>query len=226
MKKITQKNLNGLVLGLLSCCLILIYTNCSPANHGSESENSNASTLNSPNALATTSASENILQNMASVTGLSLTTVNRDVLDLFFGFGFSTNNLTASGAKQRINSSGKADLVNAPMWMAITNLSGEFCSVLVNKERTLPPASRSFFNQIDFSKKFNEQSAAALGDSISRMARAFWARSESTVEKNIIIASAKGEFNATSTPDSELLNLSKGMIFTCTSMLGSLDAHR
>jgi hypothetical protein len=225
MKLPNERTKNWMRIGLIGCALLMIYTNCAPSNHDNKAVDTGAASLNSANALATTSNSENVLQNMASVTGLSVTTVNKDLLDFFFGPGFSNNNVSATGAKARISASGKATSVNAPMWMSITNLAGEFCSALVAKERVVG-APRVFFNQIDFTKKMSEQSAEAVGDSIGRMARAFWARNETLVEKNLLITSMNDEFTTKAVADTELVNLSKGMIYGCTVMLSSLDAQR
>ncbi len=160
--------------------------------------------------------SENLLismQQMAGVTSIPAAKITR-----------------FQSAKTKITETGKVDSVNAPMMSAIANTAADVCDELIMRERTLAAGDRRFFGQIDFA---NIQGSAAItevakDDVIRRMARSFWGRNESSAERMLIKrlldeAMAEGR-PASFTATTAATDTANAMLFTCTSMMSSLDA--
>ncbi len=121
--------------------------------------------------------------------------------------------------RTKIAESGKAEAVNAPMWMAITNLSGEVCWDLVLAEKALAAGSRRIFGQINFAGNPAQITDAARNDAIRRLARSAWARNE-TPEELALIKSGMA-----SVPGTAAADVDRQMLFACTTILASLDSH-
>jgi hypothetical protein len=122
----------------------------------------------------------------------------------------------------RMSETGKADTVTAPMWLAITNVSGRSCNDLITKEAALADAQRAFFAGVDFTKGPDVLKAAPAGidNVVRKLARAVWARDEDAVELAAIKTSASAQFSGTSATTTR--NMVK---FICAAMTASLDAQ-
>lgn len=222
LKKMTlsqQRKIQAVVLfPLLAGTLLVSFQNCSPgvvqsaklASVGPEGATGNLDEDTKP---VTVAYSENILTSMQLQTGLQTP---------------SGRVLTANtSAKAKISETGKADTVNAPMWMAVTNLAGEVCLDLITDEKAKAADARRFFSSVDFSKAPDALSADNKNDIIRRMARNFWGRNETAAEKTLLLSSLDsvlaqprrtGIADGTETEDA--------LIYTCSAMLSSLDAIR
>jgi hypothetical protein len=122
----------------------------------------------------------------------------------------------------RMSETGKVDTVTAPMWLAITNLSGRSCNDLIAKEAALPDAQRSFFGGVDFTKGPDalKAASASLDSVVHKFARAVWARDEDAAELDLIKSATAAQFSGTSTTATR--NMVK---FICSAMTASLDAQ-
>ncbi len=120
----------------------------------------------------------------------------------------------------KISDTGKPDSVNAPMWLAITNLAGEVCRDLVTAEAALTIDQRRIFKQINFTTGGPVAIPdAAKSDVIRRLARSVWQRNETNEELGLLKAEL-ATFKSTTAGDTN-----KAMLMTCTAMLASLDAN-
>lgn len=134
----------------------------------------------------------------------------------------SQRTLNAYNAQRTlIPESGKADAVNAPMWMAITNLSGEVCWDLIAQEKALPAAQRRIFTKVDFTKGPSALPEEAANDAIRRLARSAWARNETDEERGLIKEALAQSFAASGAA----ADTDRSMLLACTAILASLDAH-
>lgn len=138
--------------------------------------------------------------------------------------GVTTPSAATRGAVTReigkISETGKADSVNGPMWLAITNLSGEVCNDLIAQEAALAAASRRIFGLVDLTTAnapASAVSAAAQDDVIRRLARSVWQRNETPEEATMIKSATATAFSAGTARNA--------MLYMCTAMLASLDAH-
>lgn len=211
-----RKILAGASLPVAAIVLLLGFQNCSPGVVQSSKLASTggagaAGALEDDTKPVTVAYSENTLISMQQQTGIAMP---------------SARTLTAANsAKAKIGELGKVDSINAPAMMAVTNVAGEICLDLITEEKAKSADARRFFNQIDFAVGPAAQTAAGKADLIRRMARNFWARSESVAEKTVLLASIDA---ATSDPArmgvDEPTDTEDIMIFACTGMLASLDA--
>lgn len=151
------------------------------------------------------SYSENILSSLVAMAGTG--TATQRTLDAY------------NRERTKIAESGKAEAVNAPMWIAITNLSGEVCWDLVLAEKALPAGSRRIFGQVNFLAGPAGISEAAKNDVIRRLARSAWARNE-TPEELATIKEGMASVGGTIAAD-----VDRHMLFACTAIMASLDAH-
>ncbi len=162
----------------------------------------------------TVAYSENLVVSMQQVTGVQT---------------LSTRAKTAATAAiAKVSETGKADTVNAPMWIAVTNLGAEVCVDLITAEKAVTvAANRRYFNMVDFAQGVAAVSDAAKDDVIRRMARNFWGRNESMAEKTLIKSTLAAALalpaaaNQSATVETENL-----LLFTCSAMLSSLDSIR
>lgn len=199
-----------ILLQILGVGLILSFQNCSKGVLQNQTETYSLSSEGVvPTSEAKTvgvSGSETILTSLVSVTGLQAP---------------SAAVLTSSAGKTPlIGDSGAADSVNAPMWISITNLSGDVCAQLVTEEKAKAPALRRIFKEIDFTKGPDSVSQEAKDKMIRRMARAYWGRNEEKEELTAINESLSENFKGIDVAQTELQ-----VLFGCSAMLSSASAH-
>jgi hypothetical protein len=161
---------------------------------------------------------------MVSVTGVTLSSAqNATLLTTYFGTRNANGDITDPGSSSRISETGAAKTVTAPMWMAITSLSAEVCRVLVNQEAaTNPASSRRFFGRVNFTQGTNVLTVDDGNDIIRRMARSFWGRNETPLERIAILS----EFNKSFSGSADSAETNRAMVFLCTAMLSSLESQR
>lgn len=209
------------LLPILGVFLVLSFQNCSPGILQSAKldaipvDNTELPLdINQDTKPITTVYSESILISMQSLTGLeTISTQARNA---------------AEAAKQKISETGKADSINGPMWLSITNVAGEMCLDLVNNEKAKAQGDRRFFGQVNFSAApASSLSSSVQDDMIRRMARNFWGRNETVAERTVIKSSLS---EALATPKrtgaSDAAETEDAVIYTCSAMLASLDAVR
>lgn len=121
--------------------------------------------------------------------------------------------------RTKIAETGLAESVNAPMWVAVTALSGEVCWDLILAEKALAADQRRVFGQVNFAAAPSQLSDAAKNDVIRRLARSAWARNETEAELALI----KDGMN--SVPSAAVADTDRHMLYACTAIMASLDAH-
>lgn len=227
MKKLTNMTLSqqrklsaAVTLPLVAMIMMVSFQNCSPGVVQSAKLDSVSTTgpagqlnLDEDTKPVTVTYSENLLTSMQLQTGLQNLSNN-------------TRN-AANNAKAKVSETGKADTVNAPMWISITNLAGEFCLELVAQERGRAAATRRFFNQVDFTQSPAALTIEARSDIVRRMARNFWGRNETVAERTVILASLSDALaQPRRTGANDAAETEDALIYSCTAMLSSLDAIR
>lgn len=212
-----RKLLASTGLPMAALVLILGFQNCSPGVVQSTKLDSvgpgGNGTLNIEEDVkpVTVVTSEMLLVSLQSVAGIQ---------------NVSPRTLTsANNAKAKVTETGKVDSVNGPMWLEITNLSGEVCLDLIIDEKAKTQANRRYFGQVNFDAPPSAMSAAVKDDLIRRMARNFWGRNE-TIAERTVVKSAIDEASALPrrTGVSDVIETEDALIFTCTAMLASLDS--
>lgn len=217
-----RKILASTGLPMVALVLMMGFQNCSPGVVSSTKVASTGGTNNGPSQLdldsdtkpVTVSYSENLLVSMQQQTGLQT---------------LSARSITAANsAVQKVSETGKAESVNAPMWIAVTNLSSEVCVDLIAAEKAITtPASRRFFGQIDFTKGPTAITDAAKDDMIRRMARNFWSRNETVAEKIAIKSTLDAAMALPAlSGQSTTAETDNALMFTCTAVLSALDSIR
>lgn len=203
---------------MVALMLMLGFQNCSPgvvkstyvASDGSGNNGNGTLDLDADTKPVTVTNSETLLVSMQQQTGLPT---------------LSTRTLgVANDAKTKVSESGRADSVNAPMWMAVTNLAGEVCLDLIDDERAKAVGARRYFGQVDFTRSPASISSSTKDDLIRRMARNFWGRNETTAERTLIrstLDAAMSEPRANGATDAT--ETENALLFACTAMLSSLD---
>ncbi|MCM2281399.1 MAG: hypothetical protein NDI61_06075 [Bdellovibrionaceae bacterium] len=151
------------------------------------------------------SNSENVLSSLVSMAGIGVPSAR--TLQVY------------NRERTKIAESGKADSVNAPMWVAVTTLSGEVCWDLIIAEKALAQNQRRIFTQVDFATAPAQVSDTAKNDLIRRLARSAWARNE-TSDELTLIKSGMASITGTTPADTD-----RQMLFACTAVMASLDAH-
>lgn len=224
MKKImnmtlSQKRKLSAATGLPVLALVLMmgFQNCAPGVVQSTKLTSTGGTTETPLNIEedtnpiTVSYSENIITSMQLQTGLATV---------------SARTLTANtNAKAKITETGKADSVNAPMWMAVTNLAGEVCLDLVTDEKAKAATARRFFGQVDFTRAPASFTSDIKSDLIRRMARNFWGRNETVAERTVLVSSLDSAIaDARRTNVNDATETEDILVYTCTAMLSSLNA--
>lgn len=224
MKRIYQISTFVVALGVTGA----LYQNCSNGlDHSSDAKSATELASSSSNGtLVRTTFSENLLENMVSLTGIKMGAVtanDRAVLNYYNGTNYvqGNGNVTAAGARARINENGAATGINAPMWMSVTTLAGEVCNILVTQERALAAADRKFFNGIDFARGASGQ-MSGVDQAVHKMARAFWARSETIQEKAVISSTLNTDFGSLTAAASS----AQVALAACTVVLASLDSQK
>jgi hypothetical protein len=214
-----RKLLASTGLPMAALVLMIGFQNCSPGvvqstklNSTGESSNTPLNIDEDPKPVTVTNA-ENLLVTMQSVTGLQ---------------NISQNTINAANiAKAKVTETGKADSINGPMWLSITNLSGDMCLDLVNDEKAKAQADRRFFGQVNFTAAPSALTPENKDDLIRRMARNFWGRNETPAERTVIKSSLDAALVDPRRPGaSDAAETEDGLIFTCSAMLASLDAVR
>lgn len=207
--------------GLPMAALVLMvgFQNCSPGvvqstKVSASTEGPSSLDLESDTKPVTVTYSENLVVSMQQVAGIETLSARA--------------RQAATGAIPKVSETGRADTVNAPMWIAVTNLGAEVCLDLITAEKAATPAtSRRFFGQIDFAQGPTAISDGAKDDAIRRMARNFWGRNETVAEKSMLkstldaamaLPAVAGQNAAAETENALLL--------VCSAMLSSLDAIR
>jgi len=149
--------------------------------------------------------SNQILRNMASVTGVSIEAGGdaeqywRDKFDVF-------------------SEDGSATSVTGPMLLSISGLAAEVCDNLIGQEQLITNvADRRFFPSINFAGDSSDLDAVKISDVVRRMARSFWGRNETSSELSMIVSGANSGLANNG-------NTSAWMLYVCTGMLSSLDA--
>jgi hypothetical protein len=136
----------------------------------------------------------------------------------------SNNTLNVAQSQiTKVSETAKADSVTAPMWIAITNLSGEVCSDLLNQEVPMPASSRRIFGMVDFTKGPVSLTNAIKDDVVRRLARSLWGRNETADEKILLKAAIDEAFTPSSTDNKQT---KAEMLFICSSMLASLESQK
>jgi len=155
----------------------------------------------------------NVLENMASCTGLGLENVsaktkaeNQARMPSFSQYGYVGD-------------------INSAMMMGIAAVAIELCDDLAKQESqllmgttnvaTLPPTHRKIFNSFDFTN--NAANDSALSDAVNRMARSCWSRSPTDFELNTIINEVNSMGN---------VPIQSKAIAVCTAVLASIDGFR
>ncbi|MDX9730958.1 MAG: hypothetical protein RBT63_04220 [Bdellovibrionales bacterium] len=214
-----QKLFASAGLPMVALILILGFQNCSPgvvissklASTGETFTPTARLNLDEDTKPVTVAHSENVLVSLQMLTGvrtLSTRTLN-----------------TVSSAQAKITETGRADSVNAPMWLAVTNLAGEVCLDLIDEERAKAAGERRFFGQVDFAAGPASLSQNVRNDAIRRMARNFWGRNETAAERTVINMSMEQILELPRrTNANEVTDTQDVVLFMCTSMLSSLDA--
>ncbi len=205
-----KKSRDLILLQVLGIGLILSFQNCSKGVLQNQTETYGLSSEGIvPTSEAKTvgvSGSETILTSLVSVTGIQAPSTG-----LF---------RSSAGRTTLIGDTGAADSVNAPMWISITNLSGDVCAQLVTEEKAKAPALRRIFKEIDFTKGPDSVSQEAKDKMIRRMARAYWGRNEEKEELAAINDSLSENFKGVDMVQTELQ-----VLFGCSAMLSSASAH-
>lgn len=213
-----RKLLASTGLPMAALVLVIGFQNCSPGVVQSTKLSSTGGTTNPLNIDEDTKPvtvvhSENLLVSMQSITGLQ--TVSARTLT------------AANNAKAKVTETGKADSVNGPMWLSITNLSGEVCLDLITDEKAKAQDARRYFGQVNFTAAPSAMTAAVKDDLIRRMARNFWGRNETVAERTVLKSSIDAAIlDPRRTGVSDAVETEDVLIFTCSAMLASLDAVR
>jgi hypothetical protein len=213
-----RKLLASTGLPMAALVLMIGFQNCSP---GIVQSTKLSSTGGSDSPLSidedvkpvTVTQSENLLISMQSITGLQ---------------NVSARTITAGNvAKAKVSETGKADSINGPMWLSITNLSGEVCLDLITDEKAKAQADRRFFGQVNFTAAPAALTPEIKDDVIRRMARNFWGRNETASERTVIKSSLDAAALDPRRPGvSDVIETEDVLIFTCSAMLASLDSVR
>ncbi len=213
-----RKLLASTGLPMAALVLMIGFQNCSPGVVQSTKLSSVGGTntplnIDEDTKPVTTVHSENLLVSMQSVTGLE--TVSARTLT------------AATNAKAKVSETGKADSVNGPMWLSITNLSGEMCLDLITDEKAKAQADRRFFGQVNFTAAPSAMTAEVKDDLIRRMARNFWGRNETMAERTVLKSTIDAVvLDPRRTNVTDAVETEDVLIFTCSAMLASLDAVR
>ncbi|MBK7890340.1 MAG: hypothetical protein IPJ84_05665 [Bdellovibrionales bacterium] len=223
-KEMTLSQKRGLLastgLPMVALVLMVGFQNCSP---GVVQSTKVASTgVSGPSSLdlesdtkpVTVTYSENLVVSMQQLTGVETLSARAKT--------------AATNALPKISETGKADTVNAPMWIAVTNLGAEICLDLITAEKAVTVAdNRRFFNKIDFAQGATAITDAAKDDLIRRMARNFWGRNESVAEKTLLKSTLDAAMTEPAAANQSVTaETENALLFTCAAMLSSLDAIR
>lgn len=214
-----RKLLASTGLPMAALVLMIGFQNCSPGVVQSTKLSSTGGSSDTPLNIdedvkpVTVTHSENLLVSMQSLAGLE---------------NISARTVTAgNNAKAKVSETGKADSINAPMWLSITNLSGEVCLDLITDEKAKAQAERRFFGQVNFATSPAAMTPEIKDDVIRRMARNFWGRNETAAERSVIKSSLDAAaLDPRRTGVSDAIETEDVLIFTCSAMLASLDAVR
>lgn len=157
----------------------------------------------------TVQSSEQLARSMASVTGVEY---NSAILNEY------------NARKPLLSSDYTLESVTAPMLIAISNISSQFCNELLRKETPLDAEDRSFFANVNFGSGLNELTDSNYNAVLDIMSMKFWGR-DLTAEERTIFNDTKNEFiqaipEAGRNATAQTRNL---MLSTCTVMLSSFD---
>jgi hypothetical protein len=171
---------------------------------------------------ASVNYSENIMASMQNQLGVASPSAKT-----LAAFAAGKGQLAAKGPFNNV------DTVNQPMWGAITTIAGEFCVDAISSEKTkaigtaVAPGTRSFFNQVDFTRAPANVPETARADVIRRLALAVWGRPETATELTQVQTALTATLALPPvTGTSASLQTENAMLFVCTAMLASLDGVR
>lgn len=123
----------------------------------------------------------------------------------------------------KVPEQGTAESVTAPMWIAVTQISGEVCNDLVVQETPVAPDSHRIFRGVNFQVN-GAITDVQKADVVRRLARSVWSRNETADEKKDLIDALNANFpQAAGTTGAQK---QVAMIFLCTAMTASLDAQK
>ena len=151
--------------------------------------------------------SEEILPSLVSIAGIEKP---------------SDQTATRMNTKYRLlfSETGETEGINAPMWMNVVNLSGDVCSDLMTKEKSLTSDQRRIFIDWNFNAGPSSLPAKAIPDAVRRLARSAWARSETTEELKMISEALKA-FTGTDKAETQA-----SAVFLCTAIMASLETQK
>jgi|GEM_PF-3167516 len=118
-------------------------------------------------------------------------------------------------------------LINAPMWITVTDIDSQLCQALVTKEMAMTAVNRTYFGSIDFTQPIANITDAEFLQAMSNFAAHAWGRALSANETTAL-TTAKQEFVSaipSTTTGSGLVTQNQDLqIFGCTAMMASLES--
>jgi hypothetical protein len=114
---------------------------------------------------------------------------------------------------------GEVKTITAPSQLAYLELGSEVCNDLITKE-SVAGATKNFFTGIDLTAANGAASPASIDDAKVKLARAFWGRSPSSEESQIIAA---GQSEAALANNSQA-DRRRILLFLCLAMSTSVDS--
>lgn len=218
-----MKKHHMLLLTFMLSVLVLGFQNCTPSSTSSNMNTSLASVSSGSVETGAAAVANTVNTKVVGVVtsqSLLLTMQNQTGVKNIMTSAI-TNMMT--GQIGKFSEKGTADSITAPGWIAVTNIAGEVCQQLITEEK----ASKT--PRIFAGITFTAAVTASLKDTvISRMARNFWARSETSDEHAAIRASLDAAFPAltgsAATSKAVTAQTASSMLYLCTAMLASIEA--
>lgn len=212
-----MKNTKKILLALLGSSCLTLTTGCGQTPFGALGgfqSNETATTDDSVNVTVTPYAllsAEQVYKSMSSLTG---TTSN-------------PRTMAEYNARQSVlSSSFDLKTITSPMLISITNLASVFCSETLAREVPLQSAERKFFANVDFTKGAKSIDPAAYTSTIGKLSNAFWGRSPSSEETQVLNEGKEDFVSAMTAADVASATSSRNlMLFACTGMLSSFDSY-
>jgi hypothetical protein len=91
---------------------------------------------------------------------------------------------------------------------------------MINKEKALDAAQRVFFKSVDFKRGPASQTGTVIDSSIRSLARAAWARNETSEELSVFKSELTKAFPGDTAADTQRMAL-----VMCTGVLAALEAN-
>lgn len=125
-----------------------------------------------------------------------------------------------------LSSSFDLKTITSPMLISITNLASVFCNETLAREVALQSGQRKFFGNVDFAKGVKSLDPASYTSAIDKLSGAFWGRSPSSDEAQVLNESREDFVSAlNATEVASAISSRNLMLFTCTGMLSSFDSY-